>query len=193
MLLVISTLPLLFEICVDWWLKVLDVAYSRLRNYWPASAPTATSPPYSTPLYLYPSSHPPPSLLNLSPPSSSHTPLPLSPLLLSLLPPPVSLYPSSNAPPSLPLHSCPFSHAPQARLYLDQRCLFYHKPMLESGTLGTKGHTQVVVPGKTGTRLCPNHSRIGSSVWIHIFHREKLLCSINLIEWMDHVHRHFRI
>ena len=26
--------------------------------------------------------------------------------------------------------------------------------MLESGTLGTKGHTQVVVPGKTGTMLC---------------------------------------
>ena len=26
--------------------------------------------------------------------------------------------------------------------------------MLESGTLGTKGHTQVVVPGKTGTVLC---------------------------------------
>ncbi len=37
----------------------------------------------------------------------------------------------------------------EARLYLDQRCLFYHKPMLESGTLGTKGHSQVVVPGKT--------------------------------------------
>ena len=62
----------------------------------------------------------------------------------------------------------------EARLYLDQRCLFYHKvgisvfimqcasmtirstetpttqqPMLESGTLGSKGHTQVVVPHKT--------------------------------------------
>jgi ubiquitin-activating enzyme E1 len=37
----------------------------------------------------------------------------------------------------------------EARLYLDQRCLFYHRPMLESGTLGTKGHTQIVVPGKT--------------------------------------------
>lgn len=37
----------------------------------------------------------------------------------------------------------------EARLYLDQRCLFYHKPMLESGTLGAKGHTQVVVPHKT--------------------------------------------
>jgi len=37
----------------------------------------------------------------------------------------------------------------EARLYIDQRCLFYNKPMLESGTLGTKGHTQVVVPHLT--------------------------------------------
>jgi ubiquitin-activating enzyme E1 len=33
--------------------------------------------------------------------------------------------------------------------FADQRCLFYHKPFLESGTLGAKGHTQVVIPGKT--------------------------------------------
>lgn len=31
----------------------------------------------------------------------------------------------------------------QARLYVDGRCLYYRKPMLESGTLGAKGHTQV--------------------------------------------------
>jgi len=37
----------------------------------------------------------------------------------------------------------------EARLYVDQRCVFYHLPMLESGTLGTKGNTQVVVPGLT--------------------------------------------
>jgi len=36
-----------------------------------------------------------------------------------------------------------------ARLYMDQRCLFYGKPLLESGTLGTKGNTQVVVPHLT--------------------------------------------
>ena len=36
-----------------------------------------------------------------------------------------------------------------ARLYMDQRCLFYQLPMLESGTLGTKGNTQVVVPNVT--------------------------------------------
>jgi len=37
----------------------------------------------------------------------------------------------------------------EARLYVDQRCVFYQLPMLESGTLGTKGNTQVVVPGLT--------------------------------------------
>ena len=29
---------------------------------------------------------------------------------------------------------------------MDRRCVFYRKPLLESGTLGTKGNTQVVVP-----------------------------------------------
>jgi hypothetical protein len=28
-------------------------------------------------------------------------------------------------------------------LYMDQHCLFYQLPLLESGTLGTKGNTQV--------------------------------------------------
>jgi ubiquitin-activating enzyme E1 len=30
--------------------------------------------------------------------------------------------------------------------YVDRRCVYYRKPLLESGTLGTKGNTQVVVP-----------------------------------------------
>lgn len=29
---------------------------------------------------------------------------------------------------------------------MDQRCVLYAKPLLESGTLGTKGNTQVVIP-----------------------------------------------
>lgn len=37
----------------------------------------------------------------------------------------------------------------EARLYVDQRCVFYRLPMLESGTLGTKGNTQIVVPSLT--------------------------------------------
>ncbi len=34
----------------------------------------------------------------------------------------------------------------EARKYVDQRCIYYKKPMVDSGTLGTKGNTQVVVP-----------------------------------------------
>ncbi len=30
-----------------------------------------------------------------------------------------------------------------ARMYMDRRCVYYRKPLLESGTLGTKGNTQV--------------------------------------------------
>ncbi|XP_062456882.1 LOW QUALITY PROTEIN: ubiquitin-like modifier-activating enzyme 1, partial [Rhea pennata] len=33
-----------------------------------------------------------------------------------------------------------------ARLYVDRRCVYYRKPLLESGTLGTKGNVQVVIP-----------------------------------------------
>jgi ubiquitin-activating enzyme E1 len=34
----------------------------------------------------------------------------------------------------------------EARQYVDRRCVFFHKPLLESGTLGTKGNTQSVLP-----------------------------------------------
>ncbi|CAN3360773.1 ubiquitin-activating enzyme E1 1 [Diutina catenulata] len=37
----------------------------------------------------------------------------------------------------------------EARTYVDRRCVFYKKPLLESGTLGTKGNTQVVIPNLT--------------------------------------------
>jgi ubiquitin-activating enzyme E1 len=53
----------------------------------------------------------------------------------------------------------------EARLYMDQRCLFYQLPMLESGTLGTKGNTQIVVPGLTeeyGGRAARGASRKGT-------------------------------
>ena len=36
-----------------------------------------------------------------------------------------------------------------ARLYVDQRCVFYGKPLLESGTLGTKCNSQLVLPHLT--------------------------------------------
>ncbi|KAG8007735.1 Ubiquitin-like modifier-activating enzyme 1 [Nibea albiflora] len=37
----------------------------------------------------------------------------------------------------------------EARVYLDGRCVLHKKPMLEGGTLGSKGHTLVVVPHLT--------------------------------------------
>ncbi|ODV84134.1 hypothetical protein CANARDRAFT_177017 [[Candida] arabinofermentans NRRL YB-2248] len=37
----------------------------------------------------------------------------------------------------------------EARTYVDRRCVFFKKPLLESGTLGTKGNTQVVIPNLT--------------------------------------------
>ena len=36
-----------------------------------------------------------------------------------------------------------------ARLYVDSRCVVNKKPLLESGTLGPKGHVQVILPFKT--------------------------------------------
>src|ERR1700761_9542061 len=32
---------------------------------------------------------------------------------------------------------------------MDRRCVYYRKPLLESGTLGTKGNVQVVIPHLT--------------------------------------------
>ena len=37
----------------------------------------------------------------------------------------------------------------EARMYMDTQCINYRLPLLESGTLGTKGNTQVVVPDLT--------------------------------------------
>ena len=35
---------------------------------------------------------------------------------------------------------------PPIGMYMDRRCVYYRKPLLESGTLGTKGNVQVVIP-----------------------------------------------
>ncbi|XP_067929190.1 ubiquitin-like modifier-activating enzyme 6 [Watersipora subatra] len=34
----------------------------------------------------------------------------------------------------------------EARIYMDQRCIDTERPLLESGTTGAKGHTQIIVP-----------------------------------------------
>lgn len=38
-----------------------------------------------------------------------------------------------------------------ARVYVDRRCVYYRKALLESGTTGTKGNTQVVIPFLTAS------------------------------------------
>jgi len=37
----------------------------------------------------------------------------------------------------------------KARNYVDSRCVWFAKPLLESGTLGTKANSQMIVPYKT--------------------------------------------
>lgn len=37
----------------------------------------------------------------------------------------------------------------KARRYMDMRCVDSKKPLLESGTLGPKGHVQVILPYQT--------------------------------------------
>jgi ubiquitin-activating enzyme E1 len=37
----------------------------------------------------------------------------------------------------------------KARQYVDGRCVWFEKPLLESGTLGTKANSQMIIPHKT--------------------------------------------
>jgi ubiquitin-activating enzyme E1 len=37
----------------------------------------------------------------------------------------------------------------KARQYVDARCVWFEKPLLESGTLGTKANSQMIIPHKT--------------------------------------------
>ncbi|XP_054883482.1 ubiquitin-like modifier-activating enzyme 1 [Poeciliopsis prolifica] len=51
----------------------------------------------------------------------------------------------------------------EARVYLDKRCVLHQKPMLEGGTLGSKGHTLVVVPHLTES-YGPGKSSSGNAI-----------------------------
>ncbi|KAH8025033.1 hypothetical protein HPB51_002929 [Rhipicephalus microplus] len=42
----------------------------------------------------------------------------------------------------------------EGRHYIDRRCVYYCKPLIDSGTLGTKGNVQVVVPFLTESYSC---------------------------------------
>ena len=74
----------------------------------------------------------------------------LSPSLPLSLPPslPLSLSPSLPHTHSLMHTVLSYIFLPPG-LYMDRRCVYYKKPLLESGTLGTKGNVQVVLPDLT--------------------------------------------
>ena len=52
---------------------------------------------------------------------------------------------------------------PYRRLYVDSRCVYFGKPLLESGTLGPKCNTQAVVP-----LLTENYGGLLRDVWVGV-------------------------
>merc|ERR1719182_197359 len=55
----------------------------------------------------------------------------------------------------------------EARTYMDRRCVYYNKPLLESGTLGTKGNTQVVIPDITESYSSSHDPPENQSLYAH--------------------------
>lgn len=70
----------------------------------------------------------------------------------------------------------------QARKYIDARCVTAKTPLLESGTLGPKGHVQVILPYKTesyGSQNDPEDNNEIPHCTLKMFPEETLHC----IEW----------
>lgn len=70
----------------------------------------------------------------------------------------------------------------QARKYVDNRCVQARTPLLESGTLGPKGHVQVIIPHKTesyGSQQDPQEDNEIPYCTLKMFPEETLHC----IEW----------
>jgi molybdopterin/thiamine biosynthesis adenylyltransferase len=70
----------------------------------------------------------------------------------------------------------------QARLYVDKRCVLNKKPLLESGTLGPKGHVQVIIPFVTesyGSQNDPVEENQIPHCTLKLFPEDTLHC----IEW----------
>lgn len=70
----------------------------------------------------------------------------------------------------------------QARLYIDQRCVSAKTPLLESGTLGPKGHVQVILPNLTesyGSMADPEDNNEIPHCTLKMFPEETLHC----VEW----------
>ena len=70
----------------------------------------------------------------------------------------------------------------QARLYIDARCVENGKPLVESGTLGPKGHVQVIIPYLTesyGSKRDPEEDNEIPYCTLKMFPEEALHC----LEW----------
>ena len=69
-----------------------------------------------------------------------------------------------------------------ARRYVDQRCVANRKPLLESGTLGPKGHVQVIIPFKTESYGSQNDPEVSNDIpqcTLKMFPEEAIHC----VEW----------
>ena len=70
----------------------------------------------------------------------------------------------------------------QARRYVDLRCIRSQIPLIESGTLGPKGHVQVILPWKTesyGSQKDPDNETQIPHCTLKMFPEETLHC----VEW----------
>ena len=70
----------------------------------------------------------------------------------------------------------------KARLFIDNKCVQSHVPLLDSGTLGPKGHVQVVIPFKTesyGSKQDPEENNAIPHCTLKLFPEEALHC----VEW----------
>ena len=70
----------------------------------------------------------------------------------------------------------------QARRYIDMRCVTNKTPLIESGTLGSKGHVQVVIPFKTESYSSQNDPEDNLNIPIctlKMFPEEAIHC----VEW----------
>ena len=69
-----------------------------------------------------------------------------------------------------------------ARRYVDSRCVANRKPLLESGTLGPKGHVQVIIPFKTESYGSQNDPEVSNDIpqcTLKMFPEEAIHC----VEW----------
>ena len=70
----------------------------------------------------------------------------------------------------------------KARLYIDNQCVQARVPMIDSGTLGPKGHVQVVCPFKTESYASQNDPEANNEIpqcTLKMFPEETIHC----VEW----------